>query len=102
MFGIGSGDKPIPPVSHLEKPEPLGTTLSRDKSDYDCLPCRVTGAAALIGLGTYSYFSGNAQLKQQEAKILKSGSIFGMRTRKLGIRGVALSLVGMGLWRLVN
>lgn len=102
MFGMGSSDKAIPPVSQLKKPEPLSATIEREKAKYDCLPCRITGAAALIGLGAYSYFSGNAQLKQQETKILKSGSMFGMRTRQLGVRGIALSLVGMGLWRLVN
>jgi hypothetical protein len=60
------------------------------------------GATAFIGLGTYSYFSGHAQLKQQQAQILKSGSMFGMKSRQAGITGMAVTLVGMGLYRLVN
>ena len=60
------------------------------------------GASAFIGLGTYSYFSGRHQLRRQEAAILKSGSMFGMRARQTGISGIAVVLIGMGLWRLVN
>ncbi|KAA8571482.1 hypothetical protein EYC84_001482 [Monilinia fructicola] len=55
-----------------------------------------------IGLGIYSYISGQSQLKAQESKILKSKSIFGMKSRQTGITGIALTLVGMGLWRLRN
>jgi hypothetical protein len=62
----------------------------------------ITGATAFAGLGAYSYVSGTAQLKAQEAKILKSKSMFGMKTRQAGITGIALTLVGMGFWRLVN
>jgi len=91
----------LPPLSQLNQPEPLSSTLSRDKLE-DCLPCRVTGAAAFIGLGAYSYFSGHAQLRQQEGKILKSGTILGMRSRQMGITGIAMSLVGLGLYRLIN
>src|SRR5450432_3882231 len=92
----------IPPVSQLNQPEPLSTTLARDKPAEDCLPCRVTGAAAFIGLGAYSYFSGHKQLLEQQVKILKSGRMFGMKSRQMGITGIAMTLVGMGLWRLVN
>jgi hypothetical protein len=92
---------PLPPVQQLENPEPLANTLAKDRPE-DCLPCRVTGAGAFIGLGAYSYFSGHKQLEQQRAIILKSGSIFGIRSRQMGITGIAMSLMGMGLWRLVN
>jgi hypothetical protein len=61
-----------------------------------------TGAAAFAGLGVYSYVSGTAQLNAQEAKILKSKSLFGMKSRQAGITSIALTLVGMGFWRLVN
>ncbi|KAK0108353.1 hypothetical protein ONS95_003167 [Cadophora gregata] len=61
-----------------------------------------TGAAAFMGLGAYSYFSGHSQLKAQQAKILQSKSMFGMRSRQAGITGSALVLAGMGFWRLVN
>ena len=98
---VGSTTTSIPPVAVLSQPESLQTALARDRPE-DCLPCKVTGAAAFIGLGAYSYFSGHAQLKQQQAKILKSGSMFGMRSRQMGITGIAMSLAGMGLWRLVN
>jgi hypothetical protein len=98
---VGSSSPSIPPVAVLNQPEPLPTALARDRPN-DCLPCKITGAAAFIGLGAYSYFSGHAQLRQQRAEILKSGTIFGLRTRQMGITGIALSLVGMGLWRLAN
>jgi hypothetical protein len=97
----GSSNPSIPPLTQLSQPEPLKSILAQDKPD-DCLPCRVTGAAAFIGLGAYSYFSGHAQLRQQEAKILKSGTMFGIRSRQMGITGIAMSLVGLGLYRLVN
>ncbi len=102
----------------LERPEKLQTVLEQDKQD-DCLSCRLVGkasfglsffqqltlllgASAFIGLGGYSYFSGKYQLQQQEARILRSGSRFGMRSRHAGITSIALAFVGMGLWRLVN
>jgi Domain of unknown function (DUF4536) len=98
---VGSNNVSLPPLSRLDQHEPLHSALARDKPD-DCLPCRVTGAAAFIGLGAYSYFSGRAQLRQQEAKILKSGTMFGIRSRQIGITGIAMSLVSLGLYRLVN
>jgi hypothetical protein len=55
-----------------------------------------------MGLGAYSYFSGHSQLKVQQAKILQSKSVFGLRSRQAGITTIALSLAGMGFWRLVN
>jgi len=55
-----------------------------------------------MGLGAYSYFSGHSQLKAQQAKILQSRSIFGMKSRQAGITGIAFTLAGMGFWRLVN
>jgi len=61
-----------------------------------------SGAAAFIGLGAYSYFSGHSQLKAQQAKIIQSQSLFGMKSRQAGITGIALTLAGLGFWRLVN
>lgn len=60
-----------------------------------------SGASAFIGLGIYSYFSGRYQLRQQQAAILKSKSMLGMRSRHFGISGIAAMLVGAGIWRLV-
>ncbi|KAK2625210.1 hypothetical protein QTJ16_005579 [Diplocarpon rosae] len=97
-MGIGSS---IPKVEELSRPEQLREVLKHDKVD-DCTPCRITGAAAFMGLGAYSYFSGHSQLKSQQAKILNSKSIFGMRSRQAGITSIALTLAGMGFWRLVN
>jgi len=55
-----------------------------------------------MGLGAYSYASGHRQLQAQQARIIASKSIFGMRSRQAGITTIALTLGGMGLWRLVN
>jgi hypothetical protein len=60
------------------------------------------GAAAFLGLGAYSYFSGHSQLKAQQAKILASKSMFGLKSRQAGVTGIALTLAGMGFWRFVN
>jgi len=67
-----------------------------------CLPCRVMGGGAFIGLGVYSYISGQSQLRQQQAAILNSKSMFGMRSRQVGITSIATALVGLGIYRLVN
>jgi len=99
---FGSNTPKIPPVAQLNQPEPLHSTLAKDRVGEDCLPCRVIGATAFIGLGAYSYVSGTYQLKQQQAKIIKSGSLLGVKSRQTGITGIALTLVGLGVWRLVN
>lgn len=95
-----SSPPPPPRVQVLDRPEPLHEVLKNDKED--CLPCKVMGGTAFIGLGAYSYFSGHHQLKAQQAKILKSKSIIGFKGRQAGITGTALALVGLGVWRLVN
>lgn len=89
-------------VHHLNQPTKLEAALKEDQASVDCLPCRIIGSSAFIGLGTYTFFSGHAQLRQQEAIIRKSGSRFGMRIRRGGITGIAAVLLGMGLYRLVN
>ncbi|KAE8445322.1 hypothetical protein EG329_013560 [Mollisiaceae sp. DMI_Dod_QoI] len=91
----------IPRVEELQRPERLQEVLAKDKVE-DCTPCRLTGAAAFMGLGAYSYFSGHSQLKAQQAKILASKSMFGMKSRQAGITGIAMTLGLMGFWRLVN
>ena len=114
-----SRDAQVPSIHSLQQDEKLSTLLKQDRG-ADCMPCRIIGwlvlaisndmpltlrclgASAFIGLGTYSYFSGRYQLRRQEAAILKSGSMFGMRTRQTGISGIAAVLIGMGLWRLIN
>jgi len=59
-----------------------------------------TGGGAFLGLAAYGYYSGQAQLRRQEAVILKSRSVFGMRSRRMGITGISLGLAWLGLWRL--
>ncbi|ORY10067.1 hypothetical protein BCR34DRAFT_486275 [Clohesyomyces aquaticus] len=87
-------DTPLLPVPTIKE------ALQEDKAQYDdCTPCRVMGSTAFIGLGAYTYFSGHAQLRAQEAAILKSGSRFQMGSRRAGITGIAASLVGLGVYR---
>ena len=99
---LNSNHPSVPSAGQVDSFEPSHAVLAKDRAVDDCLPCRLTGAGTFIGLAVYSYFSGHAQLKQQQAKILKSGSLFGMKSRQLGISGIAMTLVGLGLWRLVN
>ncbi|KAI1184334.1 hypothetical protein F5B17DRAFT_433670 [Nemania serpens] len=93
-----AGDK-IPSVGILDKPESLNDLLKKDRGE-DCLGCRVVGGSAFLGLAAYSYYSGNAQLEQQRAKVLASKSMFGMRSRKFGIATTSLGLAWLGIWRL--
>lgn len=114
-----TGDK-VPNVQSLDKPEDLKGLLRQDRGD-DCLPCKVigtnrhplspvktnqvnginklAGSGAFLGLAAYSYFSGMSQLEKQRNVILKSKSMFGMRSRKFGIVGISAGLAWMGLWR---
>ncbi|KAG5980237.1 hypothetical protein E4U55_004260 [Claviceps digitariae] len=92
-----AGDK-VPSIHALEKPENLQELLRQDRGE-DCLSCRIVGSGAFFGLSAYSYFSGMSQLEKQRQAILQSKSMFGMRSRRLGITGISLGLVWMGLWR---
>ncbi|KAG7286323.1 hypothetical protein NEMBOFW57_008632 [Staphylotrichum longicolle] len=91
----------IPSVHSLDRPEKLQDLLKEDRGD-DCLPCKIIGGGAFLGLAAYSYVSGQSQLEKQRAKILASGSRFGMRSRSLGITGISLGLAWLGIWRLVK
>ncbi|KAG5947879.1 hypothetical protein E4U59_006744 [Claviceps monticola] len=84
-----------------DRPEDLKRPLQRDSGE-DCQTCRLVGCGAFFGLAAYSYFSGTAQLEKQRHVILQSRSMFGMRSRRFGITGISLGLVGMGLWRAFN
>ncbi|KAK4229321.1 hypothetical protein QBC38DRAFT_113779 [Podospora fimiseda] len=92
-------DKDIPNLSVLNKPERLEDLLKEDRGD-DCVPCRIVGGGAFLGLAAYSYITGQQQLELQRAKILASKSPFGMRSRSLGITGISLGLAWLGIWRL--
>ncbi|KAG5941204.1 hypothetical protein E4U53_007459 [Claviceps sorghi] len=92
-----AGDK-VPSIHALDRPENLQELLRQDRGD-DCLSCRVVGSGAFFGLAAYSYLSGMSQLEKQRQAILQSRSMFGMRSRRLGIAGISLGLAWMGLWR---
>ncbi|RKU49667.1 hypothetical protein DL546_009769 [Coniochaeta pulveracea] len=95
-----AGDK-IPSVYALDKPEPLDELLKKDRGE-DCLPCKVVGGGAFLGLAAYSYISGTSQLEKNRAQIIAKKSMFGMRSRKLGITGISLGLAWLGIWRLAK
>ena len=59
----------------------------------------LVGSGTFLGLAAYSYVSGMSQLEKQQAKILQSNSMFGMRSRKLGIAGISFGLLWIGVWR---
>lgn len=71
-------------------------------SDLQMLTPDPAGGAAFIGLGAYTYLSSTRQLEAQRDKILKSGSRFGLKSRRFGVLGLSATLVGMGLYRFVN
>ncbi|KAJ6083929.1 hypothetical protein N7486_010729 [Penicillium sp. IBT 16267x] len=75
--------------------------LAEDKYD-DCLSCRVTGSAAFVGLGIYSYYTGMSNLRKQEKMIMQGPSKYKMGSRQLGIATISGTLIGMGLWRAFN
>lgn len=101
------------------KPMKLDDALAID--NQRCTPCRLigalpssshppnprltytgnTGSAAFIGLGGYTYFSGMSQLNQKEALIARSKTMWGIGARRLGIQGIAASLIGLGVYRFV-
>jgi hypothetical protein len=100
--------------------------LKNDRAKYDdCTPCRVIGTCpscflfdmffplylslkwsnfiigtgAFVGLGTYTYISGHSQLRAQAAAIRKSGSMFGMASRRAAVTATSLGMVGLGVFR---
>ncbi|EGD84538.1 hypothetical protein TMEN_3855 [Trichophyton mentagrophytes] len=82
-------------------PKDIEKTIAQDKYD-DCLACRATGSLALAGLGGWSYYTGMKNLREQEQKILASGSKYRMGSRRLGVIMISTSLVGLGIWRAFN
>ncbi|KAI2903463.1 hypothetical protein CBS76997_3060 [Aspergillus niger] len=83
------------------QPKDAKRALAEDAYD-DCLACRVTGSAAFVGLGVYSYYTGMKNLKMQEKAIMQSATKYKMGSRQLGIFTISATLVGMGLWRAFN
>ena len=62
----------------------------------------LAGSGAFLALSGFNYFSGMSQLERRQAEVLKSGSMFGMRSRKAGIAGLSRGLAWMGIWRLMK
>ena len=91
-----------PTLAELQKPLPVSEVQKQHQEYEDCTPCRLMGSAAFTGLGIYSYASGMSQLRQREAEILKSGSRVTMQARRMGILGLSATMVGLGVYRLVN
>ncbi|KAB8224692.1 hypothetical protein BDV33DRAFT_199365 [Aspergillus novoparasiticus] len=75
--------------------------LAEDQYD-DCTACRVTGSAAFIGLGVYSYYTGMSNLQKQERTVMQSATKYKMGSRRLGIAAISATLVGMGIYRAFN
>ena len=63
----------------------------------------LVGATAFVGLGGYIYFSGKAQIAQNQKLLArKSGSMGSVKARMFGTVVLSSSFVAMGLYRLVN
>ncbi|KAK7932340.1 hypothetical protein PG985_003052 [Apiospora marii] len=90
---------PSPPSNRRSSDAP-SSQQQHPSQDKDCMSCRVTGGGAFLGLSAYSYWSGMNQLERQQAKILASGSRFGMRSRKFGITATSVGLAWLGIWRM--
>ncbi|KAJ5125425.1 hypothetical protein N7448_004746 [Penicillium atrosanguineum] len=83
------------------QPKDAKLALAEDKWD-DCMSCRVTGSAAFIGAGIYSYHSGMTNLRKQEKSIMQSTSQYKMGSRRLGVSAIAGTLIAMGVYRAFN
>jgi hypothetical protein len=55
-----------------------------------------------MAAGTYTYLSGMTSLRENKSAILKSGSLFGIKSRQTALAGTSLMLVGAGIYRLLN
>ncbi|KAK4552542.1 hypothetical protein LTR86_010186 [Recurvomyces mirabilis] len=93
---------PQPSNYQLQQPADVKDVLKRQNDEFDCTPCRLLGSAVFTGMGIYSYASGMRQLRQQESEIMRSSSRFGLGARKGAIYALSASLVGLGVYRLVN
>lgn len=56
----------------------------------------------MVAAGIFTYASGRAHLLEDSARIAKSGSRFGLRSRMLALGATSLTLVGAGVYRMVN
>ncbi|KAH0615254.1 uncharacterized protein H6S33_000890 [Morchella sextelata] len=72
---------------------PLSNVLEEDRKE-DC-------SAAFIGLGAYTFVSGRAQLREREKLISQAATRWGIGARRMGIYGIAASMVGLGVYRAI-
>ncbi|KAK6526355.1 hypothetical protein TWF694_004953 [Orbilia ellipsospora] len=85
-------------TSSPSDPAALSEEERQRLAKYDCLPCRLTGAAAFTGLGGYMLVAGRRQLAAEQAKLTK----WQLLARKGSIHGIGIGLIAAGLYRLVN
>ena len=93
-------------LAALQKDPSVSDVEKSGREFEDCTPCRLMGSAAFTGLGIYTYYSGNKQLREREMEIMQkvhsSGSRFGIGARRFAVFGTSAVLVAMGGYRLVN
>ncbi|RPB27827.1 hypothetical protein L211DRAFT_802429 [Terfezia boudieri ATCC MYA-4762] len=94
---------PTTPPASAPSGGPDDTPVQKDGRNKDCLGCRLIGSAAFIGLGAYTFISGQQQLRGQAFKeaLTRSGARFGPVARRAGIHGVSACLIGLGVYRLL-
>lgn len=62
----------------------------------------VIGSTAFVSMGGYVYFSGMQQLRQRSKVIESSPSKYKLASRQLGIVSLSATLVGLGIYRMLN
>lgn len=97
------------------------TAVLKQEAYDDCLSCRVfgkkknqsqqdsilingllSGSTTFVALGGYTYFAGMENLREQRRVIENSKSRYKYGSRQLGILSLSASLVGLGLYRMLN
>jgi hypothetical protein len=56
------------------------------------------GATVFVGLGAYTYISGHSQIRDLQAK----GHVRLLPARRAGITGMAITFIGLGVYRMIN
>ncbi|RPA73648.1 hypothetical protein BJ508DRAFT_366632 [Ascobolus immersus RN42] len=89
---------PSPAAGSKEAPNP-----------QDCMPCKVIGGTAFLGLGTYTLISGLSQLREERSKLSpaelaaqKFSQRAGFMARRMGIWGIGVGLIGAGTYRFLQ
>ena len=63
---------------------------------------KTIGGSAFVGLGAYSFWTGRQQLQANRAAILRSKSMFGIKSRQTAMVVISGGLVWMGVYRLLS